>query len=147
MQRIGTLTPLKGHSQITLDNFNLQTLQISNTQKKLQKFVYMKNIRQKKSVYQILKDIEIIAYKSQKFREISAINFGLIFENTSTHRTVCRASERKRDKTIRAPFLSQRNAEISAMPSRESGLTHEKRNNVPPMYKVQFKLFEEFRQS
>jgi len=37
----------------------------------------MKNIRQKKSVYQILKDAEIIAYKSQKFREISAINFGL----------------------------------------------------------------------
>ena len=104
----------------------------------------MKNIRQRKSVYQILKDTEIIAYKSQKFREISAINFRLIFENTSTHRTFVVASERKRDKTICVPFLSQRNAEISAMPSRESGLSHEKRNNVPPMYKVQFELFEEF---
>jgi len=96
-------------------------------------------------VYQILKDTEIIARELQKkFREISAINFGLIFEDTSTHRTVCRVWGRKGDKTIRAPFLSQRNAEISAMPSRESGLTHEKRiSNVH----IRFVLFGEFRQS
>lgn len=36
---------------------------------------------------------------------------------------------------IRAPFLPQRNAEISAVPSRESGITHEKKTDELQVFK------------